>query len=421
MPSGRVDVLLRGGEDGTAQPGRVLARVGVSAPSLAVGSTATPGRVQAAAGTPTPAVSVVAEGITYGFNFSTSIFEWFGGAAPGTSPVSENGTQLVARLKSTFGIPRVPIMKAFPNNVPNAWSTTWDVCDGNRMIVCMKPNVSFANAAAGGDDSEFTAFCASVPTGKYVRVVLDNEPEARLAAGNYTAADFRATYARFKAIADAATVASGGAKKIELWTCFQVPFQTGYSITATTGNSYKVWLPRPNECHGLGWDGYGNKFGTPGPTGQIGDASSYNPSYETRFTDALAVSAALGHTRLGVPEMGAPPRTWDDGSWPASPWFSDGLLKGRHDYLRKAYDFLESVPGMEFVVFFDSFNKNNGSQDQRLIAGGRPTNGTGASSASPFPAFSHMAISPYPTTEPAAAELSSRILNNLNTAWAGGN
>lgn len=115
----------------------------------------------------------------------------------------ETLAQTVARIRQTYG--RLPVARVYAGQPPKRWDevpTLAALGAGSDVVVSFGGDKDAL--AAGRFDADLTAFLQSRPPGVKAWVVLSHEPEAEVAKGLYTPAQFRAATAHIAPVIRAA-------------------------------------------------------------------------------------------------------------------------------------------------------------------------------------------------------------------------
>jgi hypothetical protein len=240
----------------------------------------------------------------------------------------ETYAQAVTRVDQQFG--GTDIARVFYGGLPAAWPGKTGSSFAGPMIVSFKD--SPANVLAGKDDAKLTSWFAGAPTDRTIFWSYFHEPEEEIAAGQFTAADYRAAWAHVDALADKA--ANPRLRSTLILMC--------YSLQTYSG---RTWTDYYNPAHVdvLGWDCYNTKR----------DAGAYSTPSET-YGLAAAASVNAGKP-WGIAETGSytSPVVGSDAAM--AQWLHDDAV-----YLRSQ--------GARFVSYFDS-NPGEGAgwtQDWRI-------------------------------------------------------
>ncbi|MBA2558475.1 MAG: hypothetical protein H0V07_01065 [Propionibacteriales bacterium] len=154
-----------------------------------------------------------------------------------------------------------------------------------------------ASVAAGHFDRRIVSWLNSIPSGWKVYFTFWHEPNDELRAGRFSAASYRAAWARLSHL-----VRERAHLKRDVRVRL-VPVFMAYNV-GHAGYWSDSWVPRPSDVAFLSWDIYGN------PTGGTGLRGPY-PQPRKRINPCLLVTQRLGFEHWGVSEFNAPRRSWD--------------------------------------------------------------------------------------------------------------
>lgn len=316
-------------------------------PSITVTATVTDRTGGQASATATAQIAAPAAATALGFNLSSGIF---------LDGVPEPEKQGHDRLLATYGLAQLPAAKVFYGPLPATWNPAKEgAVSGRRVQICYTGNSTPVNAAAGDTDARLAQHAASVPHGWHVAYTPYQEPE-----DNLTAVQLEAVFDRHHPIVHAAVKSPGPAgvgNRLELWSAFQAPFQTGMSLQQAID-----WQPTKADLRA--WQVYLNPFGVKGPTGEVTYGSSYDPWIDVRMATAVEVLRAFGGARTAVTEFGGPWRTWDTGMTQRA-----SKLLSAIDWLLAGYTHAGRTIPFEWIL---PFNARGTKWDQRIRAAGQP-------------------------------------------------
>jgi len=152
----------------------------------------------------------------------------------------ETRAEQLARIDSYYN--GLEMVRVFYTQPP-AWSNVLNV--GSRTL-----SISFKFAprdvTAGKYDAYMTNWFKTAPRDKDIYWTYYHEPEDNIAAGEYTAADYRAAWTRLRKLADTAGNPRLRSTLILMsWTAF-----------AKSGRNWRDYYPGRNVIQVLGWDAY---------------------------------------------------------------------------------------------------------------------------------------------------------------------
>lgn len=226
----------------------------------------------------------------------------------------ETYAQGLARADRTYG--PLEMVRVFYTGLPPSWAgSRADVA--NRTVV-----VSFKalplDILAGKHDAQLSTWFASAPRTRDTYWVYYHEPEDNIAAGNFTAADYRAAWRRLAGLADRT-----GNSRLHATLVLMC-----YSVNPASGRNWRDYYPGGDVIDVLGWDcyNYGRKKGEYAPPANI-------------YAKSIEVSRAAGKP-FGYAETGSTLLPEDTGA-------------GRAAWLRSVGAYLSSQNPL-WVSYFDS-------------------------------------------------------------------
>jgi hypothetical protein len=227
--------------------------------------------------------------------------------------------QAISRENAKFG--GLGALRYYASGLPPAW-TTLNGLSTRPLVVSFK--ASPTTILSGADDSYLSAWFASAPTDRTTWWTYFHEPENDIAAGEFTAADFRAAFRHIALLAD-------GAHNTDLRATLIL---MGVTAVPSSGRTFADYYPGSDVVDVLGWDVYNhaaaNGVGYSDPTSVYGKV--------------VTLSQQVGKP-FGIGETGAPLVPGDAGSARA------GFLSAAATYLRAA--------GAQFVIYYDSTRGGN--------------------------------------------------------------
>ncbi|MGH3471557.1 MAG: hypothetical protein ACRDPG_05880 [Nocardioidaceae bacterium] len=218
------------------------------------------------------------------------------------------------RLNGTFG--RLPIIRYYDSGPPDPWHTIRHNVGHSPVVISFKlPPTALIS---GSYDHQMRSWFAAAPTGVPTYWSYQPEPEDEIAAGDFTAAEFRAAWRHLDDLAT--SVHNPALKSTLVLMC--------YTLSPTSGRSWQHYYPGARYVDVAGWDCY-NRLAI---QGKYGSPSSI-------FSPAIDVSRQL-HKPFAIAETGSLLVADDSGS-------------GRARWLLEMADFLSSQ-GAVFVTYFNS-------------------------------------------------------------------
>ena len=219
----------------------------------------------------------------------------------------------LAQDTAQFG--QMPVVRVYYPGLPgsNAWTTGLAAANHSAVVVSFK--AAPTTILSGADDATLAHFFATAPTGHPVYYSYYHEPEDNIAAGEFTAADYKAAWARVVQLADAAHNPALHATLILM----------SWDLNKASGRDWKSYLPGGGIISTLGWDAY-----------PAGSATNTNPQ-PTAPADfmgpCIAASSSVG-LPYGFAEFGLSTAT------------------GRSGWMTEVGDYLESS-GALFATLFN--------------------------------------------------------------------
>ena len=163
----------------------------------------------------------------------------------------------LAQTTAQFG--RMPIVRVYYPGLPasNAWTGGLAGASDSAVIVSFKALPT--DILSGADDAALSHFFDTAPTGHPIYYSYYHEPEDNIADGQFTAADYKAAWARVVQLADAAHNPDLHSTLILM----------EWDLQKASGRNWKDYLPSGGIISTLGWDAYSQGSATnvnPQPT-----------------------------------------------------------------------------------------------------------------------------------------------------------
>ena len=168
-------------------------------------------------------------------------------ASNGNAPLLGASVASMASLKSETGqFGRLGIVRTYYTGMPaaNAWTTGLPAANHSAAIVSFKAQPSAI--MSGADDATLSHFFDTAPTGHPIYYVYFHEPEDNIAAGQFTAADYKAAWAHVVKLADAAH---------NPWLHSTLVLMN-WDLEKGSGRNWRDYLPGGGIISTLGWDAY---------------------------------------------------------------------------------------------------------------------------------------------------------------------
>jgi hypothetical protein len=155
---------------------------------------------------------------------------------------------ILAQDTAEFG--HMPIVRVYYPRLPsaNAWTTGLPAANHSAVIVSFKALPSAI--LSGADDAALSHFFDTAPTGHVIYYSYWHEPEDNIAAGQFTAAAYRAAWAHVVALADAADNPDLRSTLILM----------AWDLNPGSHRDWQDYLPPGNIISTLGWDAYPANF-----------------------------------------------------------------------------------------------------------------------------------------------------------------
>ncbi len=241
---------------------------------------------------------------------------------------SETRAETVARNVRTFG--SLPVVRIYDGKPPTTWAanSSLSTLPAGTSVIYTFSVPDMTAAANGAYDANVASMLASRPAGSIVWMGLQHEPEGHVAAGEFTAAQYRAA-------------TSHVAKVIKAYGGIPTTVLTGSTAYAARGQGYLDYYSPDIDV--LAWDAYNSGQRKPGTTYR--DASRF-------LTPVLRIAAETGK-QYGWAEFGAPCIVTDPSCAERSRWLpvlGQGLADG----------------GAQFVSYWNHLSLN-GTTDYSLL------------------------------------------------------
>lgn len=247
------------------------------------------------------------------------------GASFTSESPGETYQQALARVDGYYN--GLEVVRIFYSDLPQEWPGKLNI-NGRPMIVSFKALPS--EVLAGAHDTTLRDWFRNAPTNQEIYWSYYHEPEDNIAAGTFTAAQYRQAWQRISGLARQAGNSRLHATLILM----------GWSLEAASGRNWRDYYPGREYLEVLGWDLYNASW----RNGQ------YKPIPEL-FAKVISTSQAEG-LRFGIAETGSPIVAGDDGT-------------RRATWLREMASHL-TANGAVFVSYFDLDWTNHGGPDYRL-------------------------------------------------------
>ena len=168
-------------------------------------------------------------------------------ASNSNAPLLGSSASSLAELKqitNEFG--HLSIVRSYYTGLPaaNAWTTGLPAANHSAAIVSFKANPSAI--LSGADDATLSHFFDTAPTGHPIYYVYFHEPEDNIAAGEFTAAAYKAAWAHVVKLADAAH---------NPWLHSTLALMN-WDLEKGSGRNWRDYLPGGGVISTLAWDAY---------------------------------------------------------------------------------------------------------------------------------------------------------------------
>ncbi len=163
------------------------------------------------------------------------------------APLLGSSVASMANLKSeTAQFGHLGIVRTYYTGLPaaNAWTTGLPAANHSAVIVSFKANPS--EILSGAADATLSHFFNTAPTGHPIYYVYYHEPEDNIAAGQFTAAAYKAAWARVVKLADAAH---------NPWLHSTLALMN-WDLEKGSGRNWRDYLPGGGIISTLAWDAY---------------------------------------------------------------------------------------------------------------------------------------------------------------------
>lgn len=230
----------------------------------------------------------------------------------------------VARETLNYG--PLGVLRVFSTGLPKAWSS-YTASTGADIVASFK--AAPRDVLAGTVDGVLRAWFASAPTDRNVYWSYFHEPEDNIAAGEFTAAEYRAAWAHLTALARSANPRLHATLILMNWT-----------LEPASGRNWANYYPGNGVIDVLAWDAYslvGNK--------------GYYSTPDQIFGKAIATSKSVGKP-YGFGEFGATLAVGDSSGQGRAAWLTSAGAYLRHSGSMWAAYFDAPIGG-EFR-FFDA-------------------------------------------------------------------
>lgn len=220
-------------------------------------------------------------------------------APPGTSQTlfgttvsrmnGESFDQSLARRDSK--IAHLQILRLYNTGYPKAWKDEPGVKTGRALIVSFKVLPNEINS--GGKDAFFTEWFKTAPTNQEIYWVYYHEPEDDIRDGKFTAADYRAAFARLDRLADSVNNPKLHTTQVLMeWT-----------LEKSAHRNWRDYYPGKDVIDVQGWDTYGYDRDKKTYLTQD-ELQKIRPSYEITKAEGnqFAIAEIGGELRAGRPE-----------------------------------------------------------------------------------------------------------------------
>ncbi len=189
----------------------------------------------------------------------------------------------------------MPIVRVYYPGLPASDAWTGGAAGANDSTVVVSFKALPADILSGADDAALTHFFDTAPAGRLIYYSYYHEPEDNIAAGEFTAADYKAAWARVAKLADAAHNPDLRSTLILM----------SWDLVKASGRDWKSYLPAAGVISTLGWDAY-----------PVGSATNVNPQptppadfMGPGITAAKSVGLPYGFAEFGLSTATGRP-TW---------------------------------------------------------------------------------------------------------------
>lgn len=225
----------------------------------------------------------------------------------------ESYREAFLRSESRYG--QYGVVRYFKSGLPNSWSTIQRDIDTTPAVVSFRMNPS--EVVAGRYDSYMRNWFAQAPKDRPTWWCFSHEPEDDIAAGHFSAAQYRAAWQHLSRLADQADNHYLRATLVLM----------GWTTYPNSGRDWRDYYPGSEYIDVLGWDSYNmaretGKYGTP----------------SNMLSSVISASEQAGK-RWGLAELGSGLVRGDNGS-------------GRAAWLGQVADYAKNH-GARFMAYFD--------------------------------------------------------------------
>ena len=187
---------------------------------------------------------------------------------------SASSPAALAQATSEFG--HLPIFRMYFRALPDARAWTADAPGINKSAVVVSFNAAPSSVLSGSDNATLSHFFDTAPSGHAIYYSYYPEPEQFIASGQFSAADYRAAWARIVSLAAAA-------HNPYLHSTLVL---TNWDLSPASGRNWKDYLPGGGVISALGWDAY--------PAGTVQDRNP-QPTPPAQFMGPeVAASRSVG-------------------------------------------------------------------------------------------------------------------------------
>ena len=239
------------------------------------------------------------------------------GSSLGQSSSGGTREEALAREECRFG--SLGTVRLFDDALPSSWSSL-ETFKGKSLVISFRPPP--ADVLAGTFDEALLAWFKAAPRDQETYWSYVHEPEAEIARGTFTAADYRAAWQHIARLEDQA-----GNEHLH-----STLILMGWTVNPASKLDWKDYYPGDSYINVLAWDPYNDAGSVAGP-------STY-PDPATVFGDVIAVSKAAGKP-FGIAETGSRLIPSDPGG------------EGRAAWLTKVGAYLKDHKAL-FVAYWDS-------------------------------------------------------------------
>lgn len=247
------------------------------------------------------------------------------GAAFNVEVEGETYQEALARIDGYYN--GLEIARVFYSGLPQAWPGKLDT-GGRPMIVSFKAPPG--EVIAGAHDARVGEWFRTAPSDQDIFWTYWHEPEQEIAAGEFTAEQYRQAWQRLAGLAD----------QVANPRLHNTLILMGWSVDPASGRDWRDYYPGRESVDVLGWDLYNHGWS---------DGTYRAPA--AMFANVIGVSRGES-LPFGIAELGSPMAVGDDGT-------------GRAAWLRELAAHL-SESGAVFVAYYDLDRRSRGGPDYRL-------------------------------------------------------